>query len=117
DAAVLLGDPTRARSFYEMGLHAAGKIRFRPEIALIRSNLGELLLKHFPADRTQAIADLDFAIAEFEAMAMLPSLERALRLRGRRRPEPREPAFPDGLSEREAEVLRLVAARKSNREI
>jgi len=117
DAAVLLGDPQRARSFYEIGLHAAGKISFRPEIALIRARLGELLLKQFPAERTQAIADLNFAIAEFEAMGMQPSLERALRIGGRRRQEPKEPARPDGLTEREVEVLRLIATGKSNREI
>ena len=35
----------------------------------------------------------------------------------RRTGEPRQPALPAGLSAREAEVLRLVAAGKSNREI
>ena len=116
-AAALNGDASEARALYTIGLRAAEKIRFRPEIALIRSHLGELMLKQFPAERPQTMAYLDFAIAEFEAMGMQPSLRRALRLRGRRRPEPKEPAYPDGLSEREVEVLRLVAAGGSNREI
>ncbi|MSQ27801.1 MAG: hypothetical protein EXR51_06655 [Dehalococcoidia bacterium] len=56
------------------------KIRFRPEIALTRLGLAELLLDNHP-DRA-AEAHLDFAIAEFRAMKMAPSLERALRSRG-----------------------------------
>ena len=53
-------------------------------------------------------------------MGMQPALERALGLREdqRRTAAPRtRPAYPGGLSAREVEVLRLVAAGKSNREI
>ena len=50
---------------------------------------------------------------------MQPSLERALRLRGRRASsiERTEPTYPVGLSEREVEVLRLIARGKSNQQI
>ena len=50
---------------------------------------------------------------------MRPALESALRLRGRRRPAaaPRPPAYPDDLSDREVEVLRLIAAGRSNQQI
>ncbi len=63
--------------------------------------------------------NLDFVIAECEAMNMRPSLQRALRLRGRRRPakELDEPRYPDGLTAREAEVLHLIAAGRTNTEI
>jgi hypothetical protein len=57
-------------------------MRFRPEIALIRLDLAELLLEHYPDERAAAIEHLDFAIAEFREMKMQPSLERALRHRG-----------------------------------
>ena len=89
-----------------------------PEIALTSLQLAELLEQR-PEDRTEALAHLDFAIAEFRAMKMRPALERALAVqrlaaavhRGR------VPAYPDGLSAREVEVLRLIAAGKSNAEI
>ena len=54
-------------------------MRFRPEIALIRLGLAELLLEHYPEEKPEALAHLDFAIGEFREMKMQPSLERALR--------------------------------------
>jgi hypothetical protein len=63
-------------------LEVCTKVRFRPEIALIRLGLAELLLEHYPNERDTALDHLDFAIAEFQAMKMQPSLERALRHRG-----------------------------------
>ena len=62
-------------------LEAAGRIRFRPEIALTRFQLAELLLEHYPDERAEALEHLDFAIGEFRDMKMQPSLERALRHR------------------------------------
>ena len=77
-AAALLGEPDKARGYYHEALEAAGKIRFRPEIALTRLQLAELLLEHYPDDRPEALEHLDFAIVEFRDMKMQPSLERAL---------------------------------------
>ena len=54
-------------------------MRFRPEIALTRLQLAELLLDHYPEERAEALEHLDFAIGEFRDMKMQPSLERALR--------------------------------------
>ena len=53
-------------------------VHFRPEAALIRLSLAELLLEHYPDARTEAVEHLDFAIREFQDMKMKPSLERAL---------------------------------------
>jgi hypothetical protein len=79
--AALLGDREQARTYYATSLDLCGKIRHRPEIALIRLQLAELLLEHYAEERAAAIEHLDFAIAEFRDMKMQPSLERALRHR------------------------------------
>ena len=44
--------------------------------------LAELVLEHHPDRAAEAQAHLDFAIGEFRAMGMAPSLERALRRKG-----------------------------------
>jgi hypothetical protein len=54
-------------------------MRFRPELALTRLQLAELLLEHYPDEKSEALGHLDFAINEFREMKMQPSLERALR--------------------------------------
>jgi len=80
DAATLLDDRASARRYYDQALETAGKIRFRPEIALTHLGLAELLLKDTDeAQRTEALGHLDFAMAEFRDMRMQRSLERALR--------------------------------------
>jgi hypothetical protein len=78
-AAVLLGRPDEAHSHYQEALKVASEMRFRPEVALTRLQLAELLLEHYPKERTEALEHLDFVIAEFRDMKMQPSLERALR--------------------------------------
>jgi DNA-binding CsgD family transcriptional regulator len=117
--AALLGDFDRAKTGYAEAIDFCERISYRPELALSRLDLAQLLLKHFSGERGTAFAHLDFAIAEFEAMGMQPALKRALQLRGRRRraSATKEPVYPDRLSEREVEVLRLVAAGKSNQQI
>ena len=44
DAAALLGRPAEAHANYRAALEVCGKIGFRPEIALTRLHLAELLL-------------------------------------------------------------------------
>ena len=77
-AAAMLGEPDKARSNYQKALEVAGNMRFRPEIALTRLQLAELLIEHYPEERAEALEHLDFALAEFRDMKMQPSLERAL---------------------------------------
>jgi hypothetical protein len=81
-AARRLGRLNEARSCYEQALEDYALVRHRPEAALTRLELAELLLEHFPDECDVAIEHLDFAINEFREMKMQPSLERALRHRG-----------------------------------
>ena len=54
-------------------------MRFRPELALTRLQLAELLLEHYPDEKSEALGHLNFTIKEFGGMKTQPSLERALR--------------------------------------
>ena len=116
-AAALLDEPEKARGYYRQALEAAGKIRFRPETALTHLQLAELLLESYSDERTEALEHLDFAIAELRHMKMQPSLERALGLQERMGSATGDVVYPDGLSEREVEVLRQMALGKTNRQI
>jgi tetratricopeptide (TPR) repeat protein len=80
-AAALLGRSDEARTYYAQALEVAGKLRFRPEIALTRLELAELLLEHYPDEKAVALGHLDFAIGELREMKMRPALERALKQR------------------------------------
>ena len=118
-AATLLGDFERAKATYYKAIAFCEGIGFRPELALTRLELAELLLKHFPNQRAIALAHLNLAMPELEAMGMEPAFQRASRLGGRKRRsrESNSATYPDSLSEREVEVLRLITAGKSNGQI
>jgi tetratricopeptide (TPR) repeat protein len=82
EACRLFGNPMEARRYYEQAVEVCARISFRPEIALARLGLAEILLDHHPEERDSAIEHLDFAIAELRDMKMQPALERALGRRG-----------------------------------
>jgi DNA-binding CsgD family transcriptional regulator len=118
DAEVLLGMPEQARKHYNDALEVCLRVRFRPEIALVRLGLAQLLLDHYSNEQTTAMELLDLTIPELEQMRMQPALERAqalvTRLSQSSAPAPR---YPGNLSAREIEVLRLLASGRSNRQI
>jgi DNA-binding CsgD family transcriptional regulator len=122
DAARLAGERVAARSYYLQALESAGKIRFRPELALTRLRLAELVLEERDdSGRSEALEHLDIAIPELRDMKMQPALERALSLLEQVEPLALPPA-PDVtvshvLTGRERDVARLLVAGRSNREI
>jgi DNA-binding CsgD family transcriptional regulator len=121
DAAALLGNRAAARDYYLQALESAGKIRFRPELALTHLRLAELLVED-DAARSEALDHLDIAIPELGDMHMRPWLERALALRDDHRASSQGPAAvrsstSDTLTAREREIAGLVASGLSNREI
>ncbi len=78
-AAALLGRSDEARKRYQEAIKVCTEMPFRPELALTRLQLAELLLEHYPDEKAEALEHLDFAISEFRDMKVQPSLERALR--------------------------------------
>ena len=80
-AAAFLGRPDEARAYYTQAMDLATKLRFRPEMALTRLQLAELLLAHYPDEKAEAFEHLDFAIGELREMKMQPALECALKQR------------------------------------
>ena len=77
-SAALLGNYDDAHVYYEKGLELMEQIRHRPELALTRLELAELLLDHYPDERAEALEHLDFAITDLRDMKMQSALERAL---------------------------------------
>jgi class 3 adenylate cyclase len=79
----LLKRPDMAREHLVRAIEQCTAVGFRPELALARLELAELLFDSYPGEETQAFAHLDTAIGELRAMGMQPLLERALRRRMR----------------------------------
>ena len=82
DAARLVGDREGARAYYEAAIEATARVRHRPELALARLRLAELLLEGTPSERIEAERHLKLAIPELDAMEMRPFLERARTIQG-----------------------------------
>jgi serine/threonine protein kinase/class 3 adenylate cyclase len=80
-AARLLDKTDEARAHYEDGLAVATKIGNRPEAALIRHLLAQLLFERFPDDKMVAAEHLTLATQEAQAMKMQPLLEDCLALK------------------------------------
>jgi tetratricopeptide (TPR) repeat protein len=78
-AAALLERYDKAKVYYEKAIRDCTELRHRPELALSHLGLAELLLDHYPDEKSEAIEQLDTAIKEFREMKMQPALEKALR--------------------------------------
>ena len=50
----MLDRPEGARAHYQEALKVTTEMRFRPEIALTRLQLAELLPEHYPDEKTEA---------------------------------------------------------------
>lgn len=94
---------------------AAFDYGYRYEVARSRWRLAEALLG--AGDREAARNELDLAVAEARAMGARPLLEAATALARRGRLEGAVPHRGELLTDREAEVLELVAQGLTNRQI
>jgi DNA-binding NarL/FixJ family response regulator len=103
---------------FEDALTFCRKAGYRPELAWTCYNYAEALLQlGHPGDHARAISLLDESLAISYGLGMRPLAERVATIREQSQPRGLTAAYPDGLSQREVEVLCRVAAGKSNREI
>jgi len=107
-----------AERHFEDALEMNARQGARPWLAHTQHQYAAMLLaRERPGDRERAASLLDEALATSGALGMQTLAERAAALREEIGPSLGKPSYPAGLSRREVEVLRLVAAGKGNREI
>jgi len=114
-----MGNMGQASAHFEDALAFCRKAGYRPELAWTCCDYADTLLqRNGVGDRAKAMTLMDESLAISTELGMRPLMERVeARLAGLEARVPRTPEYPSGLSQREVEVLRLVAAGKTDREI
>jgi DNA-binding CsgD family transcriptional regulator/tetratricopeptide (TPR) repeat protein len=113
-----LGLPEPALHRFQQAAALAGRMQARPMVAMSREGQARALLAlDRPGGRQQATVLLGEVTATAQALGIRGLGERAATLRTAATAAPRAPAWPAGLTGREVEVLRLIAAGHSNRAI
>lgn len=119
-----MGNPGQATGHFEDALAFCRKGGYRPELAWTCHDYADALLvgahgcTPLPGERARAMSLLDEGWSVASELGMIPLMERVQALQKKAAAQPASaPLYPDGLTQREVEVLRLIAAGKSNREI
>ena len=114
-----MGNLDLAIAHFEEAVTFCSKAGYQPELAWSCCDYAECLLQHNNAgDRHQANYLLDESLSISRGLEMRPLMERVVERQPKAGSSPNaDPAYPDGLSHREIEVLRLVAAGRTNQEI
>ncbi len=117
--SVTLGRLDQAVAHFEDSLEFCRNAGYRPNLAWTCYDYADVLLRrNEPGDREKAMFPLNESLSIATALGMRPLMERTQdRLDRIGTAAPETPDNPSGLSQREVEVLRLVALGKSNREI
>jgi DNA-binding CsgD family transcriptional regulator len=112
-----LGHPEQAVRRFEHAAAFAGRLQARPMVAMcFEGKARALLALDRPGDRQQAAALLGEVVATAQELGIDGLGERASAVL-KELAAPAAPAWPAGLTGREVEVLRLIAAGCSNRAI
>jgi DNA-binding CsgD family transcriptional regulator len=108
-----------AQGHFENALEMNTRMGAKPWLAHTQHEYARMLLRRgHPDDSEKAAALLDDALAISRELGMRALEERVVTLQEHRPPPPRRARhYPCGLSQREVEVLHLLVAGKSNREI
>jgi DNA-binding CsgD family transcriptional regulator len=114
-----IGNSDQATVHFEDALAFCRKAGYRPELAWTCCDYSDTLLaRNGEEGRAKARSLLDESLAISTDLGMRPLMERVAARRNLVQVEPAQaPAFPDGLTQREVEVIRLVALGKTDREI
>ncbi len=119
------GNLDDAAAHFEGALAFCRGAGYRPQYAWTCHDYAETLLHPFTGSgrtdsskRAKAISLLEEALSISRELGMVPLAERvAARMEEMELTRRKAPAYPDGLTQREVEVLRLVATGMSNPEI
>ena len=114
-----MGETDQAATHFEDALSFCQKGGYRPELAWAYHDYAKTLMERNAAgDSTRVISLLDECLAIATELGMEPLLTQASILQAQTTAQPtQEPAYPDGLTQREVEVIRLVAEGKTDRGI
>ncbi|MCH7712679.1 MAG: hypothetical protein IIC99_03545, partial [Chloroflexi bacterium] len=114
-----MGNPDQAATHFEDALALCREGGYGPELAWTCCDYADMLLERDgDGDRAKAKSLLDESLAISTELGMMPLMERVNERLERVQALPEAvPAYPDGLSQREVEVLRLIARGKTNLEI
>ena len=115
----IMGNLHQATAHFEDALTFCRKAGYRPELAWTCHDYADFLLQRTEvSDRDKARSLLEESLAISTELGMRPLMERVVALQERVKSQPaKAPIYPDGLSQREMQVLRLVALGKTNQEI
>ena len=114
-----MGNPDQSVEHFEDALIFSRKAGYRPELAWSCHDYAEALTqRNGEGDLSKAISLLDESLAISTELGMPPLMERVTLLKEKAgSPPAKAPAYPDGLTHREVEVLCLIVAGKTDREI
>ncbi len=114
-----MGNHDQAAVHFEEALDFCRRAGYRPELAWSSHDYGDLLFqRNASGDQARTRSLLDEALAISSELGMRPLMERVLTLQERAVSQlTKTPEYPDRLTQREVEVLRLIAAGKTDREI
>jgi DNA-binding CsgD family transcriptional regulator len=122
--AQAMGNLEKASEHFEDALTFCHKAGYRPELAWTCHDYAETLHRRGSSgDQAEALSLLEESLSLSQELGMRRLVERVLALREQIVSHPRRgdsriaPIYPDGLTQREVEVLRLIAWGKSNRDI
>jgi DNA-binding CsgD family transcriptional regulator len=116
--ATTQGQLDQAMVHFEDALAFCRQAGYRPELAwTCYDYAGALLQRDHPGDHARAMSLLEESLTIACELGMRPLAERVTILQQQSQPQSLTVAYPDGLSQREVEVLCLVAQGKSNPEL